>query len=92
MLQPAAIAAAPALHGAYRLWLAGRLLHIGLTSGAQTLRGELRRHWRGEYGPRTQAASHFDYLIAEDAAHAHELYLAFYLSSGLLEHMPRARL
>ena len=66
-LQPDAIATAPALQGAYRLWARGRLLHIGHTSALQTLRGELRRHFRGDYGPRTQAASHFDYLIADDA-------------------------
>ena len=91
VLQPDAIAAAPAAQGAYRLWAGSRLLHIGHTSALQTLRGELRRHWRGDYGPRTQAASHFDYLVAADAAHAHELYLSLYISSGLRDHVPRVR-
>ena len=40
---------------------------------------------------RLSAASHVDYLVAADAAHAHELYLSLYISSGLRDHVPRVR-
>src|SRR3954463_11409018 len=46
-LEQASIALAPLSHGAYRLWHEGRVLYIGMTSGARTLRSELMRHWRG---------------------------------------------
>jgi hypothetical protein len=82
-LDEAGIAIAPACHGAYRLWQEGRILFVGMTSGARTLRSELRRHRRGDYGSRTQAASHFECLAAATAVEAHALYLSLFRTSGL---------
>jgi hypothetical protein len=81
-LDPASIALVPASHGAYRLWDRDRVLFVGMTSGARTLRSELMRHWRGDYG-HTQRASHFDCITAPTADEAHAHYLSLYLSSGL---------
>ena len=82
-LDEAGIALAPATPGAYRLWDAGRVLFVGMTCGPRTLRSELKRHWRGDFGPCTQRASHFECLAAATAVEAHRLYLSLYLSSGL---------
>jgi hypothetical protein len=86
-LDQAAIALVPASPGAYRLWHAGRVLFVGMTSGARTLRSELLRHWRGDFG-HTRNASHFEYLAASTANEAHEHYLSLYLSSGLRDASP----
>lgn len=80
---PARIAAVPQSPGAYRLLRGGRVIYVGIASGARSLRSELTRHWRGDFGPRTQGASHFEYLAAHTTAHAHELYRELYLSAGL---------
>ena len=81
-LDEAGIALAPVSPGAYRLWDRERVVFVGVTSGARTLRTELMRHWRGDFGP-TQRASHFECLAAATAGEAHEHYLSLYLSSGL---------
>ena len=81
-LDEAGIALAPVSHGAYRLWDRERVLFVGMTSGTRTLRSELMRHWRGDFG-HTQRASHFDWLAAATTGEAHEHYLSLYLSSGL---------
>ena len=83
-LEQTAIALVPASPGAYRLWHAGRCLFVGMTSGTRTLRSELLRHWRGDFG-HTQNASHFECLAATTADEAHAQYLSLYLSSGLRE-------
>jgi hypothetical protein len=88
---PAGIAAVPQSAGAYRLLDAGRVIYVGVASGTRSLRTELNRHWRGDYGPRTQGASHFEYLAAHTTAHAHELYRALYSSSGPLREPGLAR-
>jgi hypothetical protein len=90
-LEHAAIALIPASHGAYRLWHAGRVLFVGMTCGTRTLRSELLRHWRGDFG-HTRNASHFEYLAAETADEAHAHYLSLYLSSGLRDASPRTRM
>lgn len=84
-LDAAGIADAPSSQGAYRLWLAGRVLFVGVTTGMQTLRSELKRHWRGDFGPRTQAATHFDCLVGDSPAQVQERYVELYLNSGLRE-------
>lgn len=81
-LEHSAIASLPASHGAYRLWDRDRVLFVGMTSGARTLRTELMRHWRGDFGF-TQRASHFEWLPAATSGEAHTHYLSLYLSSGL---------
>jgi hypothetical protein len=91
-LDQADIALAPACHGAYRLSHAGRVLFVGMTSGTRTLRSELMRHWRGDFGSHTQRASHFECLAATSMDEAHALYLSLYLSSGLRDESPRVRL
>ena len=90
-LDDAGIALAPASHGAYRLWDAGRVVYVGMTTGARTLRSELLRHRRGDFGSTTQRASHFECMAAATSVEAHPLYLSLYLSSGLREAMPRMR-
>jgi hypothetical protein len=87
-LEQASIALAPLSHGAYRLWHEGRVLYIGMTSGARTLRSELMRHWRGDFG-NTQRASRFECLPAATMDEAHALYLSLYNSSGLREQAGR---
>ena len=91
-LDEAGIALAPASHGAYCLLHAGRVVFVGATSGTRTLRGELRRHWRGDFGPRTQGASHFECAVAPGPADVHALYLALYGASGLRDAAPRLRI
>lgn len=81
-LDQAGIALAPACHGAYRLWHGERVLFVGMTLGARTLRTELLRHWRGDFG-NTQRASHFECLAAASREDVHALYLSLYLTSGL---------
>jgi excinuclease UvrABC nuclease subunit len=76
------IAALPHAPGAYRLLNAGRVLFVGMASGARSLRTELNRHWRGDFGPLTQGASHFECLVAHTSAHAHELYRTLYEGCG----------
>src|SRR5215212_8973941 len=90
-LDPDGIALAPASPGAYRLWHAGRVLFVGMTNGGRTVRSELMRHRRGDFGSHTQGASHFDCLAAATAQQAHDLYLSLYLSSGLRDTAPRTR-
>ena len=91
-LDEAAIALVPASPGAYRLWDAGRVLFVGMTNGTRTLRTELMRHRRGDFGLRTQRASHFECLAAATAVEAHRLYLSLYLSSGLRDEPARVRI
>ena len=81
-LDEAGISLAPVSHGAYRLWDRERVLFVGMTSGMRTLRTELMRHWRGDFGF-TQRASHFECVAAATADEAHAHYLSLYLSSGL---------
>jgi hypothetical protein len=90
-LDEAGIALAPASHGAYRLWDEGRVLFVGMTLGARTLRSELMRHRRGDFGSRTQQASHFECIPAASLAEAHSLYRSLYISSGLRDAGPRMR-
>jgi hypothetical protein len=87
---PAGIALAPTSHGDYCLWHGGRALFVGMTSGARTLRSELLRHWRGDFG-HTQRASHFECLGAATTDEAHAHYLQLYLRSGLRDAGPRIR-
>jgi hypothetical protein len=89
-LDQGSIALAPACHGAYRLWDQERVLFVGMTTGRRTLRSELLRHWRGDFG-RTQRASHFECVAAATVDEVHALYLSLYLSSGLREANPRMR-
>jgi hypothetical protein len=88
---PTGIALVPASHGAYCLWWEGRALFVGMTSGARTLRSELMRHLRGDFG-HTQRASHFECVTAATTDEAHAHYLALYLRSGLRDASPRVRI
>ena len=90
-MDEAGIALAPASHGAYRLWDERRVLFVGMTLGVRTLRSELLRHRRGDFGTRTQRASHFECIPAATVAEAHSLYLSLYGSSGLRDAGPRMR-
>lgn len=77
------VSGAPLAPGAYRLYKDARVVFVGLTSPGATLRSELRRHLRGDFGPATQEATEFDYRAAGSRRDAYEAYLELYLSSGL---------
>lgn len=77
------IAEAPTAQGAYRLYKDTRVIYVGMAAGGATLRSELNRHARGHFGALSQAATHFDYRVADDAQEAYRVYLDLYLSSGL---------
>jgi hypothetical protein len=78
-----AVNEAPRLPGAYRLYRHAKILYVGLAAEGATLRSELRRHLRGDFGPQTQHATAFDYCVAGSQASAHDLYLSLFISSGL---------
>lgn len=69
---------APACVGVYRLYYGKELLHIGMAAGAATLRSEIARHARGEYGPLTQRADRVDWEVVPDDPHAYEAFVALY--------------
>lgn len=81
-LDEADIRLVPSAYGAYRLWHAARVVYVGMTIAPRTLRSELLRHWRGDFGSHTQRASRFDCLVASGAGEAHALYLSLYVTSG----------
>jgi hypothetical protein len=77
------VAAAPAAPGAYRLYKDARVIFVGMAAGGATLRSELKRHLRGDFGSGTEAASGFDYQEASDALDAYKTYLSLYVSATL---------
>lgn len=77
------VAALPAKPGAYRLYRDARVIFVGVTAPGATLRSELRRHLRGDFGRATQRATEFDYREAGTRRDAYDVYLDLYLSSGL---------
>ena len=68
----------PACAGVYRLYEGGQLVHVGMAAGTATLRSELTRHARGEYGPDTQRADRVDWELVPDDSHAYEAFVALY--------------
>ena len=64
--------------GVYRLYHGKDLLHIGMAAGAATLRSELARHARGDYGPGTQRADRVDWEVVPDDLYAYEAFVALY--------------
>lgn len=73
----------PASPGAYRLYKDARVVYVGMTASGTTLRSELRRHLRGDYGRATQTATEFDYRQTNSRDDTYEVYRDLYLSSGL---------
>lgn len=73
--------ASPACGGVYRLYEGTYLLHVGMAAGAATLRSELLRHARGEYGARTQRADRVEWEVAPDAIFAYKRFLALYAAA-----------
>ena len=69
---------APACVGVYRLYSGDARLHIGMAAGAATLRSELARHARGDYGPDTQLADRVDWEVVPDDLYAYEAFVALY--------------
>jgi hypothetical protein len=84
------VAAVPTAPGAYRLYRDARVIFVGWTERGATLRSELRRHLRGDFGRVTQEATEFDYREARSRRAAYDAYLDLYLSSGLHPAEPRA--
>jgi len=80
------IAPAPSQAGVYFLFRDHRLIYIGLAAGRATLRGELQRHWGGEAGEATRAATQFEYDCTPDPEASYRYYLETYRlrSGGLL--------
>jgi hypothetical protein len=74
---------APVSPGAYRLYRHTRIVYVGMAAGATTLRSELQRHLRGDFGLSTQSATDFEYRETPDPLAAHQAYLDFYVTSGL---------
>ena len=74
----------PASTGVYRLYRAGRIIHVGMAAGAATLRSELHAHAAGEYGAETQAADRVDWEVAPDAAFAYRRFLSLYAAATYL--------
>jgi hypothetical protein len=68
----------PACAGVYRLYAGSVLLHIGMAAGTATLRSELLRHTRGEYGPDTQRADRMEWQVVPDDGFAYEAFVALY--------------
>jgi hypothetical protein len=81
--EAATIDTAPVRAGAYRLYRNARIIFVGMAAGRDTLRSELQRHLRGDFGRHTQSATEFDYREAEDRRAARRAYLDFYVTSGL---------
>jgi hypothetical protein len=79
----------PASAGAYRLYRNARVIYVGMAGGGATLRSELRRHLRGDFGLPTQAATELEYREAPDALSAYQVYLEFHLSSGPAPSLPK---
>jgi hypothetical protein len=76
------ITAVPEGPGVYFLYRRGRLIHIGLATQNRTLRSELERHHRGEYGACTQAATAFDYELDAHPAALYRAYCAIHARLG----------
>lgn len=81
--EAARINEAPVRPGAYRLYRNARIIYVGIAAGRATLRSELQRHLRGDFGAYTQSATEFDYREAEGGRAARKAYLDFYVTSGL---------
>lgn len=81
--EAALINQAPVRPGAYRLYRNARAIYVGMAAGAATLRSELQRHLRGDFGLATQNATEFEYREADDPAAAYQAYLDLYVTSGL---------
>jgi|SRR5919198_2532872 hypothetical protein len=71
----------PLAPGVYCLYRGARLLHVGVAAGAATLRSEVRRHARGEYGPLTQSAERVRWEVSRDALFAYRRFLSLYAAS-----------
>jgi excinuclease UvrABC nuclease subunit len=74
---------APRTPGAYRLYRHAKVIYVGMAAEGATLRSELRRHLRGDFGPQTQSATGFDYCKADSQASAYDIYLKLFISAGL---------
>lgn len=74
---------APVAPGAYRLYRHARVIYVGMAAGAATLRSELQRHLRGDFGRATQCATDFEYRETPDPLEAYQAYLDYYVTSGL---------
>ena len=74
----ACIAIAPTTRGVVQLYRDGRLIYAG--KALSGIRGELERHYRGEYGECTRAATAFDYQITPDPERALRELLREYMA------------
>jgi hypothetical protein len=79
----AAVAMAPASPGVYMLYQRERLIYIGIAVHGTGIRQQLEKHFAGRYGPRTRAATSFEYEVTRDPVLASREHL--------LAHMARNR-
>lgn len=76
------ISQAPEVPGVYILFRAQRPVYIGVAAGDTTIRRELQRHLRGDFGPGTRLAEEFDYEASENPVALHRNYLALHAAAS----------
>jgi hypothetical protein len=80
-----AVALVPEGMGAYVLFKGPQPLFAGMAAGGATLRSELTAHLRGDFGPRTRAATHFTWRATAEALEAYHLQIAAHARWDLRE-------
>ena len=78
----ASVAAAPAAAGVYFLYCGERLLYVGIAVHGTSIRQELEKHIKGEYGARTRAATAFEYEQTRDPVVASREYLLAHMAQN----------
>jgi hypothetical protein len=78
----ASVSAAPAAPGVYFLYGGERLLYVGIAVHGTGIRQELEKHRRGDHGPRTRAATAFEYELTRDPVVASREYLLAHMAQN----------
>jgi hypothetical protein len=76
------IEAAPQTSGVYFLYRHDRVIYIGIAVHGTGIREELRKHLEGVYGPRTRAATAFDYEQTRHPVVASREYLLAHMAQN----------
>jgi hypothetical protein len=76
----ATVACAPASSGVYFLYRGERLIYIGIAVHGTGIRQELEKHLAGRHGPRTRAATAFEYELTRDPVVASREYLLAHMA------------
>jgi hypothetical protein len=78
----ATVVFAPASPGVYFLYRGERLIYIGIAVHGTGIRQELEKHLAGRYGPRTRAATVFEYELTRDPVVASREYLLAHMAQN----------